>query len=238
MRISVFGTGYVGLVSGVCFADMGNTVTCVDIDENKVELMRGGKAPIYEPGLEEMMIQNIKAHRLQFTTQAKDAVENSDIIFIAVGTPPSEDGSADLQYVLKVAEDIATHMNSHKIIVTKSTVPVGTWRKVRSRIEEVLTKRGVTLEFDICSNPEFLREGSAIEDSLKPNRVVVGVESDKAATVMRELYEPILNGNPLLIMDPFSSEMTKYAANSMLAARISLMNEFSRVCEHVGADIE
>ncbi|WP_210415575.1 UDP-glucose/GDP-mannose dehydrogenase family protein [Bdellovibrio sp. NC01] len=238
VKISVFGTGYVGLVTGVCFADMGHEVTCVDIDSSKVELLKSGKSPIYEPGLDEMLTTNIKASRLNFTTQAQEAVQNSEVVFIAVGTPPQEDGSADLQYVLKVAEDIATHMNDYKVIVTKSTVPVGTWKKVKTKVEEVLKKRGVNVEFDICSNPEFLREGSAIEDSLKPNRVVVGVETAKAGNIMREMYEPFLNGNPLLLMDPFSSEMTKYAANSMLAARISLMNEFSRVCEQVGADIE
>lgn len=238
VKISVFGTGYVGLVTGVCFADMGHDVTCVDIDSSKVESLRAGKSPIYEPGLDEMLATNIRASRLHFTTQAKEAVANAEVIFIAVGTPPQEDGSADLQYVLKVAEDIANNMNDYKVIVTKSTVPVGTWKKVKAKIEEVLKKRGVSVDFDICSNPEFLREGSAIEDSLKPNRVVVGVESTKAGSIMREIYEPFLNGNPLLLMDPFSSEMTKYAANSMLAARISLMNEFSRVCEQVGADIE
>ena len=238
LKISVFGTGYVGLVTGVCFADMGHNVTCVDIDASKVELLKRAQSPIYEPGLDEMLSSNIKAHRLHFTTYAKEATEGADVIFIAVGTPPNEDGSADLQYVLKVAEDIASHLNDYKVIVTKSTVPVGTWRKVKNKINDVLKKRNLDIEFDICSNPEFLREGSAIEDSLKPNRVVVGVESEKAGKIMRELYEPFLNGNPLLLMDPFSSEMTKYAANSMLAARISLMNEFSRVCEQVGADIE
>ena len=238
LKISVFGTGYVGLVTGACFADMGHDVTCVDIDASKVELLKSGKSPIYEPGLDEMLSANIHAGRLHFTTQAKEATESAKIIFIAVGTPPHEDGSADLQYVLRVAEDIAKHINDYKVIVTKSTVPVGTWKKVKSRVTDILKKRGVQLEFDICSNPEFLREGSAIEDSLRPNRVVVGVESENAGKIMRELYEPFLNGNPLLIMDPFSSEMTKYAANSMLATRISLMNEFSRVCEKVGADIE
>lgn len=237
-NISVFGTGYVGLVTGVCFADMGNNVTCVDIDPEKVALLSSGKSPIYEPGLDEMLVQNIKAGRLRFTTEAKSSVENSELIFIAVGTPPTEDGSADLKYVLQVSEDIATHMNAYKVIINKSTVPVGTCRKVQARVEEVLRRRNVKIEFDVCSNPEFLREGCAVEDSLRPNRVVVGVESERAANLMRALYEPFLNNNPLLMMDLHSSEMTKYAANSMLAAKISLMNEFSRICEKVGADID
>jgi UDPglucose 6-dehydrogenase len=239
MKISVFGVGYVGLVTGVCFAEMGNDVACVDVDSNKVALLKDGKSPIYEPGLDQLIINNLKAKRIMFTTEAKAAVENSDLLFIAVGTPSDVDGSADLRYVLQVAETMATHMNAYKIIVTKSTVPVGTCMKVKEVFEKTLKKRGVTFGFDIVSNPEFLREGCAIEDCLKPSRVVVGCETDRAAEMMTRLYEPFLkSGNPHLTMDLLSAEMTKYAANAMLAAKISLMNEFSRVCDKVGADIE
>lgn len=239
MKISVFGTGYVGLVTGVCFAEMGNDVTCVDIDLKKVESLKKAQSPIYEPGLDTLLQENIKSRRLHFTTEAKEAVEKSDILFIAVGTPPKEDGSADLQYVLKVAENIATHMTSYKLIVNKSTVPIGTAQLVKKTVQEKLSARGLKVEFDVASNPEFLREGCAIEDCLKPARVVVGVESQKAEETLKNLYEPFLkNGNPFLAMDPASSEMTKYAANCMLAAKISIMNEFSRFCEIVGADIE
>jgi UDPglucose 6-dehydrogenase len=239
MKISVFGTGYVGLVTGVCFAEMGNDVICVDIDPKKVEMLKQSKSPIYEPGLDELLKENSKARRLQFTTDAKMAIDKSDIIFIAVGTPPKEDGSADLQYVLGVAEEIASNMNSYKLIINKSTVPVGTAQLVKKTIRMELQSRGLDIQFDIASNPEFLREGCAIEDCLKPARVVVGVESQKAQDILQNLYEPFLkNGNPFLAMDPYSSEMTKYAANAMLAAKISIMNEFSRFCEKVGADIE
>lgn len=239
MKIAVFGTGYVGLVTGVCFSEMGNNVTCVDIDAKKVESLKKAVSPIYEPGLDTLLAQNIKSERIQFTVEAKSSVENADIILIAVGTPPQEDGSADLKYVLQVAETIAEHMNSYKLIVTKSTVPVGTYQKVKMVIENKLKSRKANFGFDLASNPEFLREGNAIEDCLKPNRVVVGIESAKAKEILENLYEPFLkNGNPLLAMDPASSEMTKYAANAMLATKISLMNEFSRVCEKVGADIE
>ncbi|MFZ4404242.1 MAG: UDP-glucose dehydrogenase family protein [Pseudobdellovibrionaceae bacterium] len=239
MKISVFGTGYVGLVTGVTFAEMGNTVTCADIDENKIAKLKSGKSPIYEPGLDDLLASNIKSQRISFTTDVVQAVNSADILFIAVGTPPNEDGSADLQYVLQVAENIATNMTSYKLVVTKSTVPVGTYQKVKSAIEKKLKHRNVNIDFDVASNPEFLREGCAIEDCLKPNRVVVGITSDKAENLLRRLYEPFLkNGNPFLAMDPASSEMTKYAANSMLATKISLMNEFSRLCEKVGADIE
>lgn len=239
MKISVFGTGYVGLVTGVCFADMGNDVVCVDVDPKKVAMLKDGKSPIYEPGLDQLILNNLKAKRITFTTEAKSAVENGDILFIAVGTPSDVDGSADLKYVLQVAETMATHMNSYKVIVTKSTVPVGTCMKVKDVFQKVLKKRGVSFGFDIVSNPEFLREGNAIEDCLKPSRVVVGCESDKAAEMMVRLYEPFLkSGNPHLTMDLLSAEMTKYAANAMLATKISLMNEFSRVCDKVGADIE
>jgi UDPglucose 6-dehydrogenase len=239
MKIAVFGTGYVGLVTGICFAEMGNNVTCVDVDQNKLKTLRDGKSPVFEPGLDGLLLANIKAKRITFTDDAKTSVNNSDIIFIAVGTPPQEDGSADIQHVLKVADTLAQHMNEYKLIVTKSTVPVGTFAKVKAAIATRLKSRNVDHPFDVASNPEFLREGSAIEDCLKPNRVIIGVESQKAQEILTNLYEPFLkNGNPILSMDPASSEMTKYAANAMLAAKISLMNEFSRICEKVGADIE
>lgn len=239
MKISVFGTGYVGLVTGVCFADMGNDVIGADIDLKKINKLKDGISPIYEPGLDDLLQNNIKAGRIHFTTDLKNAVEQSDLLFIAVGTPSDVDGSADLKYVLQVAETIGRHMNGYKVVVDKSTVPVGTASKVKAQIQKVLNERKVKYEFDVVSNPEFLREGVAMEDCLKPARVVVGVESEKAEKFMRRLYEPFLkSGNPFLVMDPASSEMTKYAANAMLAARISIMNEFSRVCERVGADIE
>ena len=239
MKISVFGTGYVGLVTGVCFAEMGNEVICADVDEKKIAKLKDGISPIYEPGLDNLVVANYKARRISFTTDLKHAVESSDLLFIAVGTPSDVDGSADLRYVLSVAETVGTFMNGYKVVINKSTVPVGTQKKVKDVIAQVLAKRGLKQDYDVVSNPEFLREGAALEDCLKPNRVVVGVETDKAAESMRRLYEPFLkSGNPLLIMDPLSSEMTKYAANSMLATKISLMNEFSRVCERVGADIE
>ncbi len=227
------------MVTGVCFSEMGNTVTCVDVDLNKIKSLKNGKSPIFEPGLDTLLASNIKAERILFTDEAKRSIESADIIFIAVGTPPQEDGSADLKYVLQVADTIAEHMNSYKLVVTKSTVPVGTFKKVKGAIEKKLKARGVSFGFDVASNPEFLREGCAIEDCLKPNRVVIGVESTQAKELLENLYEPFLkNGNPLLSMDPASSEMTKYAANAMLATKISLMNEFSRVCDKVGADIE
>jgi UDPglucose 6-dehydrogenase len=239
MQISVFGTGYVGLVTGVCFSEMGNDVTCADIDKNKIAKLNDGISPIYEPGLDNLITNNIQAKRIQFTTDLKSAVEKSDLLFIAVGTPSDVDGSADLKYVLSVAETIAEHMQGYKLVVTKSTVPVGTYLKVKERMQATLKKRGKNFEFDVASNPEFLREGAAIEDCLKPSRVVVGVESEKAATTLKRIYDPFLkSGNPILVMDPLSSEMTKYAANAMLATKISLMNEFSRLCDKVGADIE
>lgn len=239
MKISVFGSGYVGLVTGVAFAEMGNDVICADIDSGKVAQLNNGESPIYEPGLDVLLKNNIKGKRIAFTTDLKHAVEESDLLFIAVGTPPDEDGSADLKYVLSVADTIGLHMNAEKTVINKSTVPVGTQKKVKAAIAARLQKRGVDFSYDVVSNPEFLREGNAIDDCLRPNRVVVGVESERARGLMQRLYEPFLkSGNPLLVMGPESSEMTKYAANSMLATKISLMNEFSRVCEKVGADIE
>lgn len=239
MKISVFGAGYVGLVTGICFAEMGNDVVCADIDEIKIGMLKGGGSPIYEPGFEKLIESNLRAKRIQFTLDLKQAVLDSDILFIAVGTPSDSDGSADLKHVLQVAESIGREMNGHKVVVIKSTVPVGTAVTVKSVIQRELSARHSEFEFDVVSNPEFLREGCAIEDALKPARVVVGCESDRARDAMRRLYEPFLkNGNPLLMMDSLSSEMTKYAANAMLATKISLMNELSRICEKTGADIE
>jgi UDPglucose 6-dehydrogenase len=239
MKISVFGTGYVGLVTGVCFAEMGNTVTCMDIDATKIENLKKGQSPIYEPGLEEMLADNIKANRLHFTTDSEEAVAKSEVLVIAVGTPPNEDGSADSSYVLKVAETIAQYMTSYKLIVTKSTVPIGTNHRIKDLIASSLQKNSRSVAFDVCSNPEFLREGCAIQDCMKASRVVIGVESERAAKTMHALYDSFLKGgNPLLVMDLLSAEMTKYAANAMLAAKISLMNEFSTLCEKVGADVE
>lgn len=239
MKISVFGTGYVGLVTGVCFAEMGNDVVGADIDARKVSMLQDGASPIYEPGLDSLLISNLKMKRIQFTTNIQKAVEASEILFIAVGTPSDEDGSADLQYVVQAAENIGKYMNSYRLVVNKSTVPVGTQRLVKEKIQNVLSARGVSFDFDVVSNPEFLREGCALEDCLKPNRVVIGCETERAKEILSRLYEPFLkSGNPLIAMDPLSSEMTKYAANSMLATKISLMNEISRVCTKVGADIE
>lgn len=239
MKISVFGTGYVGLVTGICFAEMGNEVTCADIDAGKIEKLKKGESPIYEPGLDDLILGNIQSDRVVFTTEIKAAIEKSDVLFIAVGTPSDDDGSADMKYVYAVAKDIATHMNGSKTIVTKSTVPIGTYQQVKKIISTELERLNKTYTFDLVSNPEFLREGCAIEDAFNPNRVVVGLESDAAADLMKRLYAPFLkNGSPLLVMDPASAEMTKYAANATLAAKISLMNEFSQLCEATGADIE
>lgn len=239
MKISVFGTGYVGLVTGVCFAEMGNDVICADIDPEKVRLLKDGVSPIYEPGLDQILKGNIEQKRISFTTDLNSAVHASDFLFIGVGTPPADDGGADLSAVYKVAKTIGSTMTTSKIIVNKSTVPVGTQKKVTQIIRDELKTRKLNLEFDVVSNPEFLREGVAVEDCLKPARVVVGCESATAEQQMRKLYDPFLkSGNPLIAMTPESSEMTKYCANAMLAARISIMNEFSRLCEKVGADIE
>ena len=234
MNIAVVGTGYVGLVAGACFAETGNDVICVDNDAQKVEALKRGEIPIYEPGLADLVLSNTKRNRLSFTTSLKEGVERSEIIFIAVGTPQDEDGSADLTHVLSVAKGIGQYMNGPKVIVDKSTVPVGTADKVRNAIAP-LTKHS----FDVVSNPEFLKEGAAIDDFLRPDRVVVGVSSDRAARVMRELYAPFVRtNNPILVMDVPSAEMTKYAANAMLATRISFMNEIATLCERVGADVD
>jgi len=238
MKISVIGTGYVGLVSGVCFAQMGNSVVCVDIDAKKIEELKQGIIPIYEPGLEDMTIENYKNKTLDFTTDSSSAIKSSNIAFIAVGTPMGEDGSADLKYVLEVAKTIGQSIESYTVIVDKSTVPVGTADKVRATIQTELDKRGLNIEFAVVSNPEFLKEGAAVKDFLHPDRVVIGADSQKAMDIMRELYAPFMKHHDRFIaMDIKSAEMTKYAANAMLATKISFMNEMSQICERVGADI-
>lgn len=234
MNITIVGTGYVGLVTGTALAEMGNSVFCVDIDEKKVEGMKNGVVPIYEPGLEEMFLRNIQANRLHFTTNLKEALEKSEVIFLALPTPPGEDGSADLSYVLKVANDIGDLLTDYKVIVNKSTVPVGTADLVR---ETIAAKTEVT--FDVVSNPEFLREGFAVEDCMNPSRVIIGTSSDKAKGIMAKLYQPFTNiGVPIINMDERSSELTKYAANSFLAVKITFMNEIANFCEKVGADVD
>ncbi len=234
MKIAVVGTGYVGLVAGTCFADVGNEVICVDIDKNKIDTLNRGEIPIYEPGLEEMVVRNAKEDRLFFTTDLKYAVEQAEIIFIAVGTPPDEDGSADLKYVLAVAQDIGKYMNGFKIVVNKSTVPVGTSEKVTAEIKKYTSQK-----FAVVSNPEFLKEGAAIDDFLRPDRVVIGTSNEEAAEIMKTLYAPFVrSGKPILVMDERSAELTKYAANSLLATKISFMNEMANLCDLLGADIE
>ena len=238
MKISVIGTGYVGLVSGACFAEMGNDVICVDIDENKVESLKRGKIPIYEPGLERIVLENYKKGTLSFTTDIKEALKSTNVVFIAVGTPMGEDGSADLKYVLAVAKSIGEIMTHHMYVVDKSTVPVGTADKVRETIQRELDKRGSKLTFDVISNPEFLKEGAAVEDFMKPDRVIIGADNEKAFKVMRELYAPFTrNHDRFITMDIRSAEMTKYTANAMLATKISFMNEIANICERVGADV-
>ncbi len=238
MKLSMVGTGYVGLVTGTCFAQMGNRVVCVDIDEKKIEDLKNGIIPIYEPGLEAMVKENCERGTLSFTTDIKDALQQTDIIFIAVGTPQGEDGSADLQYVLKVAEQIGRNMVHDMIVVDKSTVPVGTADLVREKIQTELDKRGSDLKFSVVSNPEFLKEGSAIEDFMKPDRVVIGADDEEAMETMKELYAPFTHNHERFIaMDVRSAEMTKYAANAMLATKISFMNEIANICERVGADV-
>ena len=238
MKIAIVGTGYVGLVSGTCFAEMGVTVTCVDTDLRKIEQLHKGIIPIYEPGLEDMVHRNVKAERLNFTTQLTDVLDDVQVVFSAVGTPPDADGSADLKYVLEVARTIGRQINQYVLLVTKSTVPVGTAALVRQTIQDELDRRGVSIEFDVASNPEFLKEGDAIKDFMSPDRVVVGVESEKAKELITKLYRPfLLNNFRVIFMDILSAEMTKYAANAMLATRISFMNEMANLCELVGADV-
>ena len=238
MKIAIVGTGYVGLVSGTCFAEIGVNVTCVDTNKEKIESLQKGNIPIYENGLEEMVLRNMKAKRLKFTTSLESCLDDVEVIFSAVGTPPDEDGSADLKYVLEVARTIGRNMKQYKLVVTKSTVPVGTASKVRAVIQEELDKRGVKIDFDVASNPEFLKEGNAISDFMSPDRVVVGVESARAEKLMSKLYKPfLLNNFRVIFMDIPSAEMTKYAANSMLATRISFMNDIANLCEIVGADV-
>lgn len=238
MNIAIVGTGYVGLVSGTCFAEMGINVTCVDVDVNKIENLKKGIIPIYEPGLEEMVHKNVKAGRLHFTTDLASCLNDVEVVFSAVGTPPDEDGSADLKYVLEVARTIGRNMNSYVLVVTKSTVPVGTAKKVKAAIQEELDKRGASIEFDVASNPEFLKEGNAIDDFMKPDRVVVGVESEKAKSLMEQLYKPfMMNNYRMIFTDIPSAEMIKYAANAMLATRISFMNDIANLCEIMGADV-
>ncbi len=234
MRVSVVGSGYVGLVAAVCFADVGNDVICVDVDEDKIKSLKNGVVPIYEPGLDEYLKRNVNEDRIQFTTDIKYAVEKSKVIFVAVGTPPGEDGSADLSHVLEVAKSIGTHMNEFKVVVDKSTVPVGTAEKVTREI-----KKHTKHEVAVVSNPEFLKEGSAVNDFMKPDRVVIGTSSEEAAEIMRNLYMPFVRtGKPIIVMDEKSAELTKYAANSMLATKISFMNDIANLCDKVGADVE
>lgn len=239
MNIAIVGTGYVGLVSGACFAEMGVDVTCVDIDEAKISRLLQGEIPIYEPGLDELVKRNVAAGRLHFTTQLASCLDDVEVVFSAVGTPPDEDGSADLQYVLSVAREFGRRIRKYTILVTKSTVPVGTARKVKAAIREELERRGERIEFEVASNPEFLKEGAAIKDFMSPDRVVVGVESDRAKAVMSKLYRPFtVNNFRVYFMDIPSAEMTKYAANAMLATRISFMNDIANLCDRVGADVD
>lgn len=238
MKIAIVGTGYVGLVSGACFAEMGVEVTCVDINEQKIEQLKQGIIPIYEPGLEEMVLRNHREGRLNFTTRLTDCLNEVEAVFSAVGTPPDEDGSADLSYVLAVAHEVGANMNHYMVLVTKSTVPVGTAQKVKAAIREELDRRGVDFDFDVASNPEFLKEGAAVKDFMSPDRIVVGVESERARQLMQRLYTPfMLTNNRILFTDIPSAEMIKYAANSMLATRISFMNDIANLCERVGADV-
>ena len=238
MNIAIVGTGYVGLVSGTCFSEMGINVTCVDIDEQKIAKLQNGIVPIYEPGLEDMVLRNVKAGRLKFTTDIRTCLDEAEVVFSAVGTPPDEDGSADLHYVLDVARTVGKNIKNYLVFVTKSTVPVGTAKKVKAAIAEEIAKRGADVEFDVASNPEFLKEGAAIDDFMSPDRVVVGVESERAKEIMTRLYRPFfLKSDRMLFTDIPSAEMIKYAANSMLATRISFMNDIANLCERVGADV-
>jgi UDPglucose 6-dehydrogenase len=238
MKIAVVGTGYVGLVTGTCFAEVGIDVTCIDIDRNKIENLKKGILPIYEPGLEELVSRNTEAGRLHFSTNLAESIQGADVAFIAVGTPPGEDGSADLKYVLGVATEIGQHMTDYLVVVTKSTVPVGTAVKVDEAVKNALQQRNADIAYDVASNPEFLKEGAAVDDFLKPDRIVIGVASKRAEDIMRKLYKPfLLNGHPIIFMDIPSAEMTKYAANAMLATKISFMNDIANLCEIMGADV-
>lgn len=238
MKIVIVGTGYVGLVTGACLAEVGTEVICVDIDQKKIDNLKNGILPIYEPGLDQIVTSNFSKGRLSFSTSFEDSIKGASIVFIAVGTPPGEDGSADVKYVLQVAESVGQYIEEYTIVVTKSTVPVGTAKKVKKAIRTALIKRDSTVEFDVASNPEFLKEGAAVEDFLKPDRIVIGVESKKAQEVLSKLYHPfVLNGHPIYFMDIPSAEMTKYAANAMLATKISFMNDIANLCELVGADV-
>lgn len=238
MKIAIVGTGYVGLVSGACFAEMGADVTCIDVDKCKIEKLRSGQIPIYEPGLEELVARNVADGRLHFSTELGECLDEVEIVFSAVGTPPDEDGSADLRYVLEVAREFGRRINRYTLLVTKSTVPVGTAQRVKAAVSEELAARGVEVEFDVASNPEFLKEGDAIDDFMKPDRVVVGVESERARQLMERLYKPfMMNNYRMIFTDVASAEMIKYAANSMLATRISFMNDIANLCEIVGADV-
>ena len=238
MKIVIVGTGYVGLVSGTCFSEMGVDVTCVDVDRKKIDKLQQGIIPIYEPGLEELVCKNVNAGRLHFTTDLREILDEVEVVFSAVGTPPDEDGSADLKYVLEVARSVGQNMKKYLVIVTKSTVPVGTALKVKNAIQEELDRRGVNIEFDVASNPEFLKEGAAVHDFMSPDRVVVGVANERAKEIMSRLYKPfMLSGDRMIFTDIPSAEMIKYAANSMLATRISFMNDMANLCELVGADI-
>ena len=238
MKIAIVGSGYVGLVTGICLAEVGFHVDCVDIDEEKIALLRSGKSPIFEPGLEEMLKNNSQKGRLSFTTSLSSVINEVDVVFSAVGTPPDEDGSADLSYVLEVARTVGKTMNKYIVLVTKSTVPVGTAQKVKAVLQEELDKRGVSVDFDVVSNPEFLKEGDAINDFMNPDRIVVGVDSERARAIMEKIYKPfVLTGHPIIFTDISSAEMIKYTANAMLATRISFMNDIANLCEKVGADV-
>ncbi len=238
MKIVIVGTGYVGLVTGTCLAEVGIDVVCVDVDQKKIDNLKKGILPIYEPGLDKLTQRNHEKGRLQFSTNLPEAIKDAEAAFIAVGTPPGEDGSADLQYVLAVAREIGENMNSYGVVITKSTVPVGTAAKVKKEIQDALDRRGLKLEFDVASNPEFLKEGAAVNDFMKPDRIVVGIESEHARKVIEKIYHPFtLNGHPVIFMDVPSAEMTKYAANAMLATKISFMNDIANLCEIMGADV-
>lgn len=238
MKVAVVGTGYVGLVTGTCLAEVGVNVVCIDIDQRKIDNLKNGIMPIYEPGLEEMVIKNFEKGKIQFSTNLPEAIKGCDVAFIAVGTPPGEDGSADLKYVLGVASEIGKNIEDYIVVVTKSTVPVGTSKKVKQAVQDQLNARSANINFDVASNPEFLKEGAAIDDFLRPDRIVIGIESDRAEELLKKLYKPfVLNGHPIISMDIPSAEMTKYAANAMLATKISFMNDVANLCEIMGADV-